>query len=763
MKDSCGLSTNRHLTVVLLLMMLGCEKPAAVSRHLTSAREKAPEHVERGAAVSASAEDELGHQRMLSMLSELSLNVPQDNRYYGEGAAETYRSIEASGTLTSSPAKRFQFEVQLGMLELKLGNEREAIRRLKLGYQRSKELYAQKVISRGTYLGAVFRLGLAYMRLGETQNCCLLHNADSCLLPIRGGGVHTQEEGSREAIRYFSEVLHTPDALQTDAKLYYEAVWLLNVATMTLGEHPHAVPEEYRIPAAAFRPETEFPRFINIGSQLGIDNFTMSGGAIADDFDGDGMIDLMVGSWDVRDQLKFYKNLGKHQFADRTMEAGLQGIPGGLNMVQGDYNNDGHVDVFVLRGAWLFEKGGHPNSLLRNNGDGTFIDVSLAAGLADSSYPTQTAAWADYDLDGDLDLYVGNEPMSAQPSPSQLFRNNDDGTFSDVAVEAGVENSRFAKAVVWGDVDNDRYPDLFISNLQGENRLYRNQGNGKFSDDTEGAGLSGFPMSFPAFFWDYDNDGQLDLYVGSYATATHLLAQKYLGLDVHESLSRLYRGDGMGRFQDVARELKLDEPTFAMGINFGDLDNDGYLDFYLGTGDTDFRHLIPNKMYRNVRGKQFEDVSYSGGFSHLQKGHAVVFADFDMDGDADVFEQMGGAYQGDKYSDAYYENPGFGANWLTVDAVGRLSNRSAIGTKLTVRFHEAGKQRVVHRTINSGGSFGANPLRQTIGLGASSVVDRLEVFWPRTGETQVFDDVAPNQVIRVTERAADYQQLMPGG
>ena len=108
-------------------------------------------------------------------------------------------------------------------------------------------------------------------------------------------------------------------------------------------------------------------------------------------------------------------------------------------MLQADYNNDGHPDVLVLRGAWSFEQGRHPNSLLRNNGDGTFTDVTLQAGLADSNYPTQTAAWGDYDLDGDLDLYVGNEPLGRQPSPSQLFRNNADGTFTEVAAAAGVD------------------------------------------------------------------------------------------------------------------------------------------------------------------------------------------------------------------------------------------------------------------------------------------------------------------------------------
>lgn len=742
----------------LLFVMLGCEKrsrplPRSVVDAIGQKQTNAKPFIE------VSNADESSHQRMLRRLSELADLASADNRYYGNAMARTFRSLESSDKLTKSPTKRLQFDVQHGMFELRLGHERDAIQRLKSGYDRAHQLYSQEVISKSTLLNAVFRLGLAYLRLGETQNCCLRHNADSCLLPIRGGGLHTEEEGSREAIRYFTEVLEASDGEHKDSKLYYETVWLLNIAYMTLGEHPHSVPEAYRIESASYGEETNFPRFMNIASHVGIDNFTMSGGAIADDFDNDGRIDLVVGSWDLRENLKIYRNVGNNRFTDQTTQAGLTGIAGGLNMLQADYNNDGHLDVFVLRGAWLLENGEHPNSLLRNNGNGTFTDVTYAAGLAEPSYPTQTAAWADYDLDGDLDLYVGNEPISERPSPSQLFRNNGDGTFTDVATTAGVENRGFTKSVLWGDVDNDRYPDLFVSNLHGENRLYRNHGGTVFVDESRSAGLHGFTASFPAFFWDFNNDGRLDLYVASYAAATDLLAQKYLGREVTESLSRLYRGDGKGRFHDVAIQCGLDEPTFAMGVNFGDLDNDGYLDFYLGTGDIDFRHLVPNKMYRNRKGQAFEDVSYSGGFSHLQKGHAVVFADFDLDGDLDLFEQMGGAYQGDKYSDAYYQNPGFEANWLQIDAIGTDSNRSAIGTKLTVHFRQAGLHRVVHRQVNSGGSFGANPLRETIGLGSSDSVDRLEVYWPKTDKTQVFQNIAPNQVIRVTENDSDYTRL----
>ena len=147
----------------------------------------------------------------------------------------------------------------------------------------------------------------------------------------------------------------------------------------------------------------------------------------------------------------------------------------GLNLLQADYDNDGDLDIYVLRGAWLGQAGRHPDSLLRNDGKARFRDATFDAGLGEAHYPTQTAAWADYDNDGDLDLYVGNEVF-----PCRLFRNNGDGSFTDVAEFAGVTNDDVAKAVVWGDYDGDRYPDLYVSNFGGPNRLYHNNGDGTF-------------------------------------------------------------------------------------------------------------------------------------------------------------------------------------------------------------------------------------------------------------------------------------------
>src|SRR5690606_22178351 len=246
-----------------------------------------------------------------------------------------------------------------------------------------------------------------------------------------------------------------------------------------------------------------------------------------------------------------------------------------------------------------------------------------------------------FDNDGDVDLYIGNESSSSVLAPSQLFRNNGDETFTDIAEEAGVTNNRFAKAVVAGDYDQAGLTDIYVSNLDDDNRLYRNNGDGTFTDVASELNVTGPRQSFPAWFWDYDNDGVLDLYVSAYWISSGHLALQAAGVPASAvEFQRLYRGNGTGGFEDVSAAVGLHELNAPMGANFGDLDNDGYLDFYLGTGRPDYWELMPNVMYRNRRGTGFSDVTTSGGFGHLQKGHGIAFADLDRDGDQDIFSQM---------------------------------------------------------------------------------------------------------------------------
>jgi len=689
------------------------------------------------------------HQKMVQVLKEIAARTANEHPYLGDAQARRFRG-QLQALATDAPTGiRSPLHFQLGIAELYLGNERSAIEHLSKAHEL---FFATQKPTAGPADELNFRLGLAYLRLGETQNCCLRFTPESCILPIRAGGIHKVEEGSRKAIDYFTRVLqNTPE----NSEMHLGARWLLNIAYMTLGEHPQAVPEGYLIAPAAFESEEEFPRFTNIAPRLGLNTFSQSGSVVVDDFNNDSYLDILVSSWDTAGQIRFFVNEGDGRFAERTAAAGLQGIYGGLNMVQADYDNDGNVDVLVLRGAWSGRHGRHPNSLLRNEGDGSFVDVTFAAGLGEVHYPTQTAAWADYDNDGDVDLYVGNETTDELIAPCQLFRNEGDGKFVDVAREAGVRNHRFAKGVVWGDYDGDRFADLYISNLNGFNRLYRNQGDGSFVDVAPDLGVVLPKSSFPGWFWDFDNDGVLDLLVFSYAAGIEHLAASHLGLPFDVELARLYRGDGQGGFVDVAAQYNLIRPTTPMGSNFGDVDNDGYLDFYLGTGDVHYEDLMPNVMYRNQAGGGFADITTAGGFGHLQKGHGIAFADLDHDGDQDIFEEMGGAYPGDKFSDSLYENPGFDTHWLTVELVGVVSNRSAIGARIRVAVLEEGQSRSIYKYVNSGGTFGANPLRQTIGLGKATRIERLEVWWPTSGQTQVFEEVALDNFVKIVEGRDD--------
>lgn len=663
--------------------------------------------------------------------------------YYGSDRIEAARKRLAE---TTSQRERLAMWLQLAYVELQLGYETDALETLN-EIEAFMENHADPFGVRDI-AEARFRFAMIHLRHGETQNCCLRHNVDSCLLPIRGGGVHTESEGSRNAIKEFERIARIAPK---NSSLYLESIWLWNLAAMTLGEHPLGVPEAHRIEAASFLSNDAFPRLMNIAPELGLDTSSLCGSVIADDFNNDGYIDLMVGSWDLREPLKFYLNNGTGGFDDRSDAAGLTGMLGGLNLVQGDYNNDGRIDVYVTRGAWLRQNGQHPDSLLRNNGDGTFTDVTFSAGLAQAHHPSQTAAWADFDLDGWLDLYVGCESSVENPAPSKLFHNNGDGTFTDVARSAGVTNNYFAKGVTWGDYNNDRYPDLYVSNLGEWNRLYRNNGDGTFKDIALSAGVADVVASFPTWFWDIDNDGQLDLFVASFDCDIEQVARHYLGHTVSGGLPRVFRGTRNGNFQDATFKMGLAEPTLPMGSNFGDIDQDGYLDMVLGTGSPDFKMIMPNKVYHNQAGQRFSDVSEASGMSHLQKGHGVAIADFDADGDQDIFMQMGGAVTVDKYFDAFYENPGFGNNHVSVELVGTESNRFGVGSRIRVDIEENGRSRSVFRWVNSGGSFGSNPLRQQIGIGKAKRIKRLEIYWPTTDQTQSFENVPVNRIIRITE------------
>lgn len=684
------------------------------------------------------------HQRMVAELSRIKQAGIYERLFYGD-VPVSVEETQLRYIAASAPVARWKHLYRLGERRLWLGDTRKAIEHFSDAFE---IVAASRNKSAGSpWAKTVFQLGLANLRLGENENCVKCNNGASCLIPIQDAGIHQSKEGSLAAIKYFKLLLaKIPSHLQ--------ARWLLNVACMTVGEYPSGVPPEFLIAEDRFVSDVPFPKFANVAMDKGLAAVNLSGGSIVDDFDGDGDLDIVTSSWSASDPILYYRNEAG-VFVDASDKAGLAGIFGGLNLLQADYDNDGDIDILVLRGAWMEHEGRIPNSLLRNDGTGHFKDVTFACGLGNVHCPTQTAAWFDFDIDGDLDLYIGNERVA-----SQLFQNDGQGNFMDVSIAAGVENNRFTKGVTCGDFNGDRYPDIYVSNQGEENRLYQNNRDGTFQDVARELGVTGPEMSFATWFWDFNQDGNLDIFVASYSYDLTYISKKYFDEALDAEPDALYQGDANGNFSNVAEQCNLVDHTQPMGSNFGDLNNDGYPDFYLGTGYPGYEALMPNLMFLNEQGRRFVDVTSAGGFGHLQKGHGIAFADLDNDGDQDIFSQMGGAFPGDRAANCLYENPGFGNHWITIKLEGVESNRSAIGAKIELQITADGQQRTVFKWVNSGGSFGANPLRQEIGLGQATSIDKLTIHWPGLATTQSFTDVALDQQITIQQGA---QELRPIG
>jgi hypothetical protein len=593
----------------------------------------------------------------------------------------------------------------------------------------------------------VYFQGVAAMRRGENENCIECRGESSCILPISPAAVHTIPTGSRLAIQHFTEYLRQfPDDL--------EVRWLLNLAHMTLGEYPDKVEPKYVISLDHFtHSEFDIGKFREVGHLLGVNRFNQAGGAVMDDFDNDGLLDFVLTSFDPTLAMAYYRNKGDGTFEDRSEQAGVTEQLGGLVCYQTDYNNDGRLDVFVPRGAWL-PTAIRP-SLLRNDGGGKFTDVTKEAGMLEP-VNSNAACWADYDNDGWLDVFIGCELQ-----PNLLYHNRKDGTFEEVSAKAGLREhaqTQFCKGTTWIDLDNDRYPDLFLNNLSGTGELYRNNRDGTFTDVSSQMGIDGPRHGFSCWTWDYDNDGWLDIFATCYDRTLNDVVRGLMGLSHNQNSNRLYRNLGGTGFEDKTKEAGLDMVFATMGSNYADLDNDGFLDMYLGTGEPSFATLIPNRMFKNVAGGRFSEITGTSGTGHLQKGHGVACGDWDRDGDIDVFIETGGAVNGDRFHDLLFQNPGQGNHWLTVKLIGKKSNRAAIGARIKVLTSDE-KPLTIHRHVSSGSSFGANPLQQTIGLSRSKRVAVLEIHWPTSGTTQVFCDVPADQAIEVTEFATSYRPL----
>ena len=495
----------------------------------------------------------------------------------------------------------------------------------------------------------------------------------------------------------------------------------------------------------------------------------MSGGVALFDCDNDGKLDIAV----VNDStLDHYRNAGGdpmvtlyHQdagftFSDITKSAGLSHRGWSMGIAVADYDNDGLLDLYVT--------GYNGNVLYHNLGGCKFEDITTKSGLSVGGFSTG-AAWADYDRDGHVDLFVSRyihtdvdklgaittnykglaveAPWGMHGESDFLFHNRGDGTFEDVSKKAGVNDpeGRLGLGAVWGDYDNDGWPDLYVANDTEPNYLYRNKHDGTFEDIAllSGAAVSGEGKALGSMgvdFGDFDRDGRLDITVTTFA---------YQPVELHRNVSA-------DEFSDVTWTAKTGQPTFRFvkwGTGFVDFDNDGLLDLFVANGhiytaiDTlpgEPAYKEPILLFRNTGKQTFEEIAGTAGLndSALQSRRGAVFGDLNNDGliDAVVFNQNGPP-------SVFLNDTKASGHRVLFKLEGTTSNRSAIGARVTV--YAGGIARIAE--VRAGGSYiSQNDLRLHFGLGLETRISKVEITWPN-GKREELKDLAADAIYTIVE------------
>lgn len=472
--------------------------------------------------------------------------------------------------------------------------------------------------------------------------------------------------------------------------------------------------------------------FVDVASIMKIKNSYdvdfMAAGLSFVDYNGDGLDDLTISSENASN-LSVYKNITT-QFKNVTTKLGIIDANMSRSIIWADYDNDGDKDLFVANANG-------PSHLYRTDGPTTFIDVTGAAGLSTTSDPTMSAAFADYDNDGLLDIYVANRDAGYG---NYLYHNNGDGTFTNVTASAGV--SAFGKlnlTVTWFDFNNDGYQDIYLANdLMIGNILYKNNGDGTFTDVSVSSGAGVAMANMGIALGDYNADGFMDLYLSNGPSGNIFL-----------------KNNGDETFTDVAGTLGMTVGKICWGTNFVDYDNDGDLDLLVDVSDGPLGRGDPDRncsFYSNNGDGTFSIPSYTwiDVDTSLHYGNAI--GDYNNDGWPDI--AILNAYG---TRTALWKNTGNSTNnWLKLNLIGTLSNRDAIGAVIEVTVAGNTNKRVIQSQI----SFQSqNSLSQIVGLGSATLVDDVTITWP-SGLTSVFTNVSANQVLTITEGLANSSVLL---
>jgi tetratricopeptide (TPR) repeat protein len=599
------------------------------------------------------------------------------------------------------------------------------------------------------------RMALAdcHLKLGNFLTGIDILRSTAAQHPLLSEPRFHESAGLMRMFRYFEAIEPLKKAIDLTDVNFLEAKWNLRVATMHSGQSIDDIPEKYRISIdPGIPPKFPVPKFEDVAKRAGVDEMSKARSSAWRDINGDGWMDLFAAGESSTHAM--WLNNRDGTFKKISEEAGVANPEGGWATLWVDYDNDGDGDLAVTRDSW---QGPAMNYLYRNNGDLTFTDVALDAGV-EGVGDTFCGSWGDYDNDGYVDLYVGNG-LSRGGAPNNLYRNNGDGTFTDVAVHAGVNDGiQPTIGVVWGDYDNDGWLDLYVSNYGTGNGLYRNLGNGRFENVAIEAGVVRPTKGFVTFFFDYDNDTWLDLFVACWSDRkTDILLSLASGKPtVTWNRPALYRNNKNGTFTDVTFEAGLARSYGTMSAIYGDINNDGWAEIYLGNGGPPMERFDPDHLFMNNGDGTFSEISEEAGTANIRKGHGASFADYDKDGDLDIYAPQGGAggNPGDAQRNSLYRNPGNSNHWVSFCAVGGMGrtpdgkvNRDGIGTKMTVKVGG----RTLHAHVSGGQGFAVtNPLQLWFGLADKTVVDTLTVLWP-TGQTAVYTALEGDQEYEVYE------------
>ena len=523
------------------------------------------------------------------------------------------------------------------------------------------------------------------------------------------------------------------------------ALWL---ASRSLGGYPKNVPSAYRMKLKAGY-ELARVQFEDIAARIGMDKICAGRGTAVFDYNNDGLLDIVVSA--AHAGCTLYRNNGDGTFTDVSVKSGLDKCINAFVIIAGDYDNDGFPDLFVTRQGFYYGDCG----LYHNNGDGTFTNVTAQAGVQ-SWGPAYTASWVDYDCDGRLDLFIGYNlgGMFDRRIQNRLFHNNGDGTFTDITEQAGLQSVFTTIGSCWGDYNNDGYPDLFLSSGLGRPQLFRNNGDGTFTDVSLQAGITDFVVGTTCLFADYNNDGLLDIVQYSWSDHEDAIYTMKTGRGPADgSPLVVYHNNGDGTFTAKTREIGLNGCWGTMSGNFGDVNNDGYIDLLLGNGSPRMERLEPFILLENDCGT-FHNTTFSAGLPFSGKSHGTNCADLFGDGRMSIIIAAGGGYPGDLLSTAVHcprELPG---NYLNVRLAGTRSNRDGNGSRITLL--RGGEKQI--REVTHGSSFGCLPLEQHFGLGKATQIDALEIRWP-SGLVQRVVNPPVNQTIRVIEGKAEWEYV----